>query len=104
MAGKSSGLLINDQDNVAVVLDEYVFSKEESEIYNKGGDFLFALKAQNKIPFAHKMAIRGIRKGEAIVKYGEEIGKALEDIQAGEWVHTHNLYCERGYGDGSGEE
>ncbi len=39
----------------------------------------------------HKHAIRPIARGENVIKYGAPIGHATEDIEAGEWVHTHNL-------------
>lgn len=39
----------------------------------------------------HKVALRYIKKGENIIKYGYPIGYALEDIKAGEHVHTHNI-------------
>lgn len=39
----------------------------------------------------HKYAIRDIREGEDIIKYGNPIGHATGDIKAGEWVHTHNV-------------
>ncbi len=39
----------------------------------------------------HKFALKAIRQGERIVKYGEEIGKATVDIAPGEHVHTHNM-------------
>lgn len=39
----------------------------------------------------HKYAVRDIKKGESIIKYGFPIGIAEEDIKAGEHVHTHNL-------------
>ena len=39
----------------------------------------------------HKYALRDIMKGEDIIKYGNPIGHATEDIKAGEHVHTHNV-------------
>ena len=39
----------------------------------------------------HKYALRAIKAGEDVIKYGQPIGHATEDIQAGEHVHTHNL-------------
>lgn len=39
----------------------------------------------------HKVALRDIKKGENIIKYGFPIGHATEDIKAGEHVHTHNV-------------
>ena len=38
----------------------------------------------------HKYAVRDIKKGENVIKYGNPIGHATEDIRAGEHVHTHN--------------
>ncbi len=38
----------------------------------------------------HKYALRDIKCGENVIKYGNPIGHATEDIKAGEHVHTHN--------------
>ena len=35
--------------------------------------------------------MRDIAKGEYVIKYGEIIGRATEDIKKGEWAHTHNV-------------
>lgn len=55
-------LLIHKNDNVKVLLDD-----------------------------GHKYAVRDVKKGEKIIKYGFPIGVATEDIKAGEKVHSHNL-------------
>ena len=39
----------------------------------------------------HKYALRDIKEGEDIIKYGNPIGHATCDIKAGEHVHTHNV-------------
>ena len=39
----------------------------------------------------HKYALRDIKKGENIIKYGNPIGHATEDIKKGEHVHSHNV-------------
>lgn len=39
----------------------------------------------------HKYAVRDIKKGENIIKYGFPIGHATENIKPGEHVHTHNM-------------
>lgn len=43
------------------------------------------------IPAGHKVALRSLRAGEPIHKYGQVIGAATTDIEAGEHVHVHNL-------------
>ena len=44
------------------------------------------------LPMGHKAALRDIRAGEAVIKYGFPIGEATQDIPAGAHVHTHNLH------------
>ena len=39
----------------------------------------------------HKYARADIKKGENIIKYGNPIGHATEDIAKGEHIHTHNI-------------
>lgn len=39
----------------------------------------------------HKYALRGISRGEAVIKYGFKIGEATADIPKGSPVHTENL-------------
>ena len=39
----------------------------------------------------HKYALRDIKSGEDIIKYGNPIGHAICDIKQGEHVHTHNV-------------
>ena len=53
------------------------------------GDGEIVLKED--IPMGHKAALRDIRKGEAVIKYGFPIGEATEDIPVGAHVHTNNL-------------
>lgn len=43
------------------------------------------------ISFGHKVAASDIKAGAAVKKYGQIIGFALKNIQAGEHVHTHNI-------------
>ncbi|MBQ9300778.1 MAG: UxaA family hydrolase, partial [Clostridia bacterium] len=44
------------------------------------------------LPMGHKVALRNIKKGEPVIKYGFPIGAATEDILKGQHVHTHNLH------------
>ena len=39
----------------------------------------------------HKYALRDIKSGENIIKYGYPIGHAREDLKAGDWVNENNL-------------
>lgn len=39
----------------------------------------------------HKYALRDIKSGENIIKYGNPIGHAVADIAKGEHIHSHNM-------------
>lgn len=39
----------------------------------------------------HKYAVRPIKKDDKVIKYGQVIGIATEDIGVGEHVHSHNM-------------
>lgn len=43
------------------------------------------------IPKGHKVALKEINPGEAVIKSGQPIGLATKKILPGEQVHTHNL-------------
>ena len=44
-----------------------------------------------RIDVGHKFALRAIPEGEKIIKYRAPIGSATRLIQAGEYVHIHNM-------------
>ena len=48
------------------------------------------INVSQDIPRGHKIALRDIASGEHVLKYGEVIGMATEDITMGQWVHVHN--------------
>lgn len=85
---KPNALVINDCDNVAVTLEDV--KRGEAVRLADGREIVAAMD----IPFSHKVALRRFRRGEDIVKYGEIIGQAGQNIEAGDWVHTHNLVVE----------
>jgi len=43
------------------------------------------------VRLGHKLAVRPIRRGEYLRKYGQIIGQATSDIAPGQWIHSHNL-------------
>ena len=76
---------INPADTVAVALAPLKAGETVSF-----GDETVTLR--DDLPMGHKAALRDIRKGEAVIKYGYPIGEATEDIPAGGHVHVHNLH------------
>ena len=49
------------------------------------------LTTGNDIPSGHKIALRPIKTGEPVRKFGQVIGFASRDIEPGEHIHAHNL-------------
>ena len=82
-------LRINKKDNVVVALG-YI---KKGEIFDMEGT---PFVAKENINFGHKIALTDIFKDEKVVKYGEVIGYAIQNIKKGAWVHVHNLQSNRG--------
>lgn len=85
-------ILLNANDDVATALID--LEKGESvnaSLEERSVDVVLGEDVQ----FGHKYALRDIAKGEDILKYGLPIGKALEEIRAGAWVHVHNCRSDR---------
>ena len=55
------------------------------------GDSAAGVTAASDIATGHKIAVRAIASGEAVIKFGFPIGTATCAIAPGEHVHTHNL-------------
>lgn len=73
-------IIINSADNVAVALCDL-----------KKGQTEQGVTLAEDITKGHKFALRDIKRGENIIKYGTPIAHATEDISAGRHVHTHNV-------------
>jgi (2R)-sulfolactate sulfo-lyase subunit alpha len=52
-------------------------------------------KAAENIPLGHKLALRDFAEGETAIKYGNDIGRIVKPIKAGQHVHVHNLKTKR---------
>ena len=64
---------------------------KDTVIINEKDNVGISLTGINDIPAGHKFALKDIKKGDFIIKYGEVIGRAKENIKKGDWVHTHNV-------------
>lgn len=84
MSEPLSLIRIDPRDNVAVALRPIA----PGERCQGSGCSCAAVEA---IPQGHKMAVAPIAAGEPVIKYGFPIGRAVQNIPAGGWVHTHNL-------------
>jgi altronate dehydratase small subunit len=88
----NAALVISARDNVATALEPLDAGRAVCV-----GDLTIVVT--ESIPRGHKIALRAIRAGEPVVKYGSPIGTASMDIPPGVHVHTHNVASARGRGD-----
>ncbi len=75
---------INPADNVAVAINPLKTGQ-----YVDVEGLKFSLVAD--IPAGHKFALKGIKKGENIIKYGFPIGHAKHDISLGAFLDDHDI-------------
>jgi len=90
-----NALVLNEKDNVATA----VRPLEIGVTVRIGQGDTAAVTLVQSSPFGHKLAVRDMRRGDDIVKYGEVVGRAVVDIRRGEHVHVHNVEGTRGRGD-----
>lgn len=89
-------LLVHDgKDTVGVVVVEGLKAGTNMLCVVTHDNSDFKLKALQDIPIGHKVALRDIKSGDTIWKYGQDIGKAVAAIKKGHHVHTHNVKTKR---------
>jgi hypothetical protein len=49
------------------------------------------VRLNHDIELGHKFAITDISSDDFVIKYGQAIGRATQDIALGDWVHIHNI-------------
>lgn len=93
---KHKFLIHNQEDNVGVAIEEIKRGERISGVViDMGNQTLIEVEAKDDIPLGHKIALRDLKAGELVIKYGVPIGTATQDISIGEHVHTHNLKSRR---------
>jgi galactarate dehydratase len=73
----------SEDDNVGIVVDP--MGLQADEVVADG------LKLLEYTPMGHKVALRAIPEGEAIIRYGQTIAYANKDLKAGAWVNELNV-------------
>jgi altronate hydrolase len=77
--------VVSPEDDVGVALREL----EAGEALTLDGQ---SLTIAEPIPRGHKVALKAVRAGDSVRKFGCPIGRAASDIAAGTLVHTGNLH------------
>jgi altronate hydrolase len=80
----SDAVYLHADDNICVAARQ-LRAGEELEIAGA------TIRLAEAVRLGHKIAVRPIRQGDYVRKYGQIIGQATESIEPGQWVHSHNL-------------
>jgi len=88
-------LVHSPKDNVGVVVVEGLKSGTDMLGVVTESNQTLRLKAKSNIPIGHKVALKPLKKGDTVVKYGEDIGRMVADAGTGEHVHVQNLKTKR---------
>lgn len=81
-------VLLDARDSVAVAVDDLDVG-DCGQLLGAGQGT--SVPTREAIPRGHKLALRDLAEGDAVIKYGLPIGRARQAILAGSWVHSHNL-------------
>ncbi|MGN6579187.1 MAG: UxaA family hydrolase [Bordetella sp.] len=83
------------KDTVAVVVVEGLTAGTELNAWVMDEDRIIQVRARQDIPIGHKVALADMAVGDTVYKYGEDIGKVVAPIQAGQHAHVHNIKTKR---------
>ena len=85
----------DENDSVGVVVVEGIRTGQDLEGWIMDQDKTLKVKAQQDIPIGHKLAIRALKDGDTVIKYGVDIGRVVAPIKVGEHAHVHNIKTKR---------
>nr|WP_321240216.1 galactarate dehydratase [uncultured Tolumonas sp.] len=74
---------VHVNDNVAIIVNNHGLPE--------GTRFACGLTLVEHVPQGHKVALQAIAQNDAIIRYGEIIGYATEDLKQGSWISEHQV-------------
>ncbi|MEM6762465.1 MAG: UxaA family hydrolase [Pseudomonadota bacterium] len=95
MAEHPHVLAHDHEDNVAVVVVEGLTAGTRARGVITVDDSAFEIDVKADVPIGHKVALKDLADGETAIKYGQDIGKFVKAVAAGDHVHVHNLKTKR---------
>ena len=88
-------VLHDAHDSVAVVVVEGVKAGMALTGWIMDEDRTIVVDSRQDIPIGHKVALKDMRPGDTVIKYGIDMGKVTALIRAGEHAHVHNIKTKR---------
>ncbi len=88
-------LVHSPKDNVGVIVVEELKAGTKMQGVITEDDSNTAVTANHDIPIGHKVALKDLKKGDTVIKYGEDVGVVKVDAKRGDHVHVHNMKTKR---------
>jgi (2R)-sulfolactate sulfo-lyase subunit alpha len=82
-------------DSVGTVVVEGVKAGDALTGWIMEQDKTINVKTLNDIPIGHKIALKELKNGDTVIKYGVDIGRTVAPIRLGEYLHVHNVKTKR---------
>ena len=77
-------ILLHPDDNILVTVSSLAAG---TPVAIDGADY----PLREALAVGHKVARRAMAAGEKIFKYGAPIGSLTQPVEAGDWIHIHNM-------------
>ncbi|TMH61433.1 MAG: flagellar biosynthesis protein FlgA [Betaproteobacteria bacterium] len=88
-------VLHDPEDSVAVVVVEGVKAGQALTGLVLDQDRTITLTCNQDIPLGHKVALKDMKVGDTVIKYGVDVGKVVAPIKVGQHAHVHNIKTKR---------
>ena len=82
-------------DSVGTIVVEGVKAGDALTGWIMEQDKTVNVKTLNDIPIGHKIALKELKNGDTVIKYGVDIGRTIAPIRLGEYLHVHNVKTKR---------
>ena len=82
-------------DSFGVVVVEGVKAGQTLKGWVMDSDETIEVAVKAAVPLGHKVALVDIDKDGVVIKYGNPVGRAVEPIPVGGYVHFHNIKSRR---------
>ena len=84
-----------DGDSVGTVVVENVKAGATLTGWVMEQDKTVSVKVLDDIPIGHKVALKDLKNGDTVIKYGVDIGRTIAPIKQGGYLHVHNVKTKR---------
>jgi len=82
-------------DSVGTIVVEGVKAGDALTGWIMEQDKTVNVKTLSDIPIGHKIALKALKDGDTVIKYGVDIGRTIAPIKLGEYLHVHNVKTKR---------